>query len=164
MKALPSNIATNVTLPITVPFYLIYLGFSTPLYLSSRQAVTYGGNSYTRNGIVVKSVSESDVVVGMDNTDLSATAIVLGEGVRDKSIKIYKAYGTAVALTADDVTLMFDGYMGNVSNITHNEAEIRCTYSSEALATAPRIYCSPPLCNHVPPTGTKLGTYTLERR
>ena len=166
--SLPTNIASGITQQVTIPLYLVELHFSSILYLSTRQQATYndgtGINTYLKSGTNVRNVSEKGVIVELDNSDgFSGSAIVLGEGVRDKVIRIYAAYGEGSTLGTDDVYLYFEGYMSHVSSIDANKVVIQSSFLSEELAYTPRIYCAPPLCNHIPPTGTKLGTYTLER-
>ena len=163
MRTLPTNIGTESAKVITTPFNLVEAVFSGgTIRASTRQSVTYGGETFSKLGCIVKNLSESAAQVSFDNTDNSASALVLNGGVTDRAIDIYVAYGEGATFTADDVDLFFSGVMSHVTSITANEVVVQCTQFAADYTSTPRIYCAPPLCNFMPAAGTKFGDYVLE--
>ena len=130
--------------------------------VSTRQQVSYNGDTYVKSGVTIKSLTEISAVISLDNSDNSASGLVLNTIVTDRPIDIYIAYGEGSSFTDDDVTLFFSGKMSHVTEINEREIIIACSALSIDATTTPRIYCAPPLCNHLPAAGTKFGDYILE--
>ncbi len=150
--------------PVTRPHYLVYIGFSTPLYLSSRGDTSWNGQSWQASDIVIQGLSPDkrtgEILIG--NTDLSIGQTILSEGIADRVIQIFEVHGPNV----DDGELLFDGYGGGCI-IDERWAHIRLRWSSQAAMFSPRILaCKENGFNHLPPGGTKISwdgaIYTLE--
>src|SRR5574343_865878 len=78
--------------PITAPGYLVYMGFpSTHIRHSTLSTLTFGGYEWLGNmGTKVQSVSELAATVELRNSDLSASALVLGNSLADLPCEIYQ--------------------------------------------------------------------------
>ena len=165
------DFSAELSRKITRPFKLIYIGFSTPLYISTGGTVSFDGQTWTKGTASVDSIDQGDAAmtngsITLLNSDNSISAFVLSEGARDKACKIYEAYLDTSGLLAGTPELVFSGVMDGV-NITPEHVRINIQSYSEAIVKAPRYFCGPPLMNHVPPDGTIVqwgnDKYTLER-
>ena len=120
-KTLPAELEAQVGQRVTRPGWLVYVGFSTPLYLASFKDTVYDGHNWQRADVAVRSLTDGDgggqsaaIEIGNNNNQLSA--FILNEGINDKTIRIYKAY------YGDDGTLsgvkgLFQGF-GNGADLS----------------------------------------------
>ena len=145
-RTLSGTISTAIALPVTEPGYLVYLGFDTPIRHSTRATLTWGGYSWTGGlGTRVPSVSESEASIELQNSDLSASAIVLNVTLADKPCAIYKLYN-------GDAVLLFQGYIDACPDIGN-----RVLLTAKAIATArkvPNKYIAYPAFKWLTPPGT----------
>ena len=162
MRTLSSKTATAIAQPVTAPRYLVELGFSSTLRYSSRETLTWNSLSWVSAGILVDSIAPDSASITLGNSDNSISAIVLGEGVRDKSIKIWALDG-ASPYAVDDAVLLFDGVMSSVLSVAQR-VSIACSARQFASTNSPRHRIAPPVCNHLPPVGTQIGNVILESR
>jgi hypothetical protein len=169
MRTLSSATETAVTSAITSPVFLIELGWSPTLYLSSRGDVTWDGTDYTGGNVEVKKLSQSgngNVTGELEFLNLNNTysSLILNQGARDISVDIWVA--DASALSASDPVKVFSGTMDGAK--IGDRCLVSITSESEWLAVSPRIFCSPPVFNFMPSDGTRIywagSYYTLDRR
>src|SRR5574343_495238 len=135
--------------PITAPGYLVYMGFpSTPIRHSTLSTLTFGGYEWLGNmGTKVQSVSELAATVELRNSDLSASALVLGNSLADLPCEIYQLY-------SGDAKLIFSGFLDG------SDIGSRVTLTEKAMSTARKIpnkYITYPTFNHLIPPGTELN-------
>ena len=156
MKTLSAYTSAEVEKKITAPFYVVQLGFNTPLYLSTGDTVTIDGKTYTGTGFEVSKVQKKKGgrIVGqikVHNQDLVMSAIILNEGTKNKTFKLYMVYGAGPYVAAD-MTLIADGVMDGVPNIGDT---VTITFISGTRFTnySPRFMFSPPVFNHLLPPG-----------
>lgn len=142
---------------VTVPVYLIYLGFSTPLSISSGPAIDWNGTAYSPMAVQVSEIASE--VTGSQNINLQFSnenrqlgAIVLNEAARDKPVKIWLTYYRDGTKT--EPILMAEGVMDGA------EIKERVTISviSKSLwyGSSPRLVCRPPVYNNLPVSGSVL--------
>ena len=162
MRTLTSKTETALSQPVTAPRYLLEIGFSTTLRYSTRESVTWDSQVWLNSGVMVDSLSQNSAQISLANADNSAGAIVLGEGVRDKSIKIWALDGDS-PYAAGDAVLLFDGVMSSVDGVGIRVA-ISCTTQKAATTFSPRHIIAPAVCNHLPAPGTQIGNVILESR
>jgi len=91
MRPLSSVNRTGIAQTLTRPVYLVEFGFATPLRLSSRNTITYAGNSFSAAAVTV---DLSGLTVRILNASLAYTATFKdgGDGV---AVKIWALYGDA---------------------------------------------------------------------
>lgn len=135
--------------PTTSPGYLVYMGFpGTPIRHSTLATVTFGGYEWLGNmGTKVQSVSELAATVELRNSDLSASALVLGNSLADLPCEIYQLYN-------GDATLVFSGFLDG------SDIGGRVTLTAKAMSTARKIpnkYITYPVFNYLIPPGTELN-------
>jgi hypothetical protein len=165
----PTESATELT--ITRPGWLVEIGFNTPLRLSSRDDQTWNSQTWIGGRIKRLSGLSSDGsgiqrgTLELINTDLVYSALVLGEGIADKTVKIWKFYGDNPA--AGDPVAVFDGAADDADigpdavRITLTGENVRTLYSPRRFIGAGTGF------NHLRPVGTKINwggqVYILER-
>ena len=158
MKPLSSVNRTGVAQTLTRPVYLVEFGFATPLRLSSRNTLTYGGNSFTSAAITV---DLSSLTVRLFNAGLAYTATFKtgGNGV---PVTIWVLYGDT-APAYEDADVIFEGELGAIGLGETITAKLRGSSPKQI----PRLTVAPPTFKHLPPDGleirTPAGLFVLER-
>lgn len=155
------------------PVFLIELFFrSLTLRYSTRQTVTYNGNTYVGgHGARVTTIKTTGsgamtAEVEIPNYNRALSALVLGEGINNVTAKIRKGYGSGDTLAADVVIPRFIGVISSVPAIGD---VVRLSLVTDNIMTqySPRTLIGPPVFNHIPRSGTILiwggETYVLER-
>jgi hypothetical protein len=162
MRTVTAATQTAISGPASHTIYLIELGFSQPLRLSTREQLTWAGQVWQRTGARLGSIQAEQAEIDLANHDYAAGALVLTEGVKDKPVVIYQLSGPGPWAT-DDAEELFRGVMDDVPQITER-VRIRCTRQSISTTTSPRDVVAPPICNHLVPPGTTIGNVILEAR
>jgi len=164
MKTLPAGLATAVVQPITQPGHLVQIDFATPVCLSSRGTVAFAGHTFVAADIRVSGIRSdargtSGGQLTWGNTDLSASALILGEGVADRRIQVWSFDATATG--AENILPVFDG-AGDSAKIGHPCA-VQLTTAKSGYASSPRRFVAPPLFHHLSVAGReiKIGSVTM---
>ena len=96
-KTLSMELEAQVGQRVTRPGWLVYLGFSAPLYMASFADTIFDGKVWSRGDVSVKALRPGQggrmtatIEVGNKNNQLSA--YILGEGINNREITIYQAY------------------------------------------------------------------------
>ena len=156
-RTLPSNTDTATQAAITTPIYLVRLNLqSGDVRYSTRGDISYNGYTWLGNGVRIENLSptKSGGVSGsisIPNTDLAWSAIVLGNDIRGRDVDIRMVYSDTPS--NNDAVMVFSGVMDAVPVI---DTRVVINVISEGIGTAfsPRLFCAPPLCNHMPAAGT----------
>lgn len=148
-RTLTAALTTEVTRDVTSPGYLIEIQFSTPLRLSTRGTMVWSGNTWTTWGAIVRGIAtdsqgdESSASIMLWNGDYTLSALVLGEGIANRVVNIWKFYGDS-ALTVTDPVHVFSGVADDASvNPTNGEVTINLVRVNAAAQFAPRFYITP---------------------
>lgn len=153
---------------IQKPAWLVYVGFSTPLRLSSYGDVTYDSNTWSAYDVDVSRIRVDAVRVSgelvIQNADDLVGALILAEGVADRVIHIY-GYDAGATDTADIVHLVT--CVGGASSLSHDRVSIGLRASTE-YTSAPREFVnSASGFTYMIPAGTQLRingqVYKVER-
>jgi hypothetical protein len=141
VKAISTARATASARAITVPGHLVEIDFATPVYLSSLDQVNFNGHTFVAADVRVSGLSQDargraggNVTLG--NGDLTWSALILGEGVADRRIKVWSFDWTA--LGAADIVPAFDG-VGDSADVGQ-PCVIRLTSQGSTVAFSPRRY------------------------
>jgi hypothetical protein len=158
-RPLSSSNSAELALSVTRPCYLIELGLATTLRLSSRETVTFRGNSFTAATV---RVDLSGNRIQLYNDSLSFTSTFLA-GVSGKTATVWLAYGETPFADADG-DVVFEGEIGAVGVGETIDIRLR----PAPVRRIPRLYVTPTTFNHLPPDGLQIltpsGVFTLERK
>lgn len=156
-RTLPGGMATAAALDITRPFWIVDIGFATPLRLSSRGAMTVGGNVY----------AAAQMTVDVDSRRQTGTIALFNDGYTIPTtariaVAVYMGYGVDVTAFSA-LEQIHDGVLGGVAVATD---QIRLALQPHAPKFMPRQRVRPPIFNHLPPPGTEFvtpnGVFVLE--
>ena len=156
---------------LTRPGYLVYIGWSTPVRLSSRADLTWNSSLYigfgvSASGIEWRGSAEQGGTLKLDNSSGSYSILALDEGVADVPVKVW-AYDAAATATADPVAV-FDG-VGDSCDIMPAAITIKVTSKRSRSLFAPRSYITQDNgFSIVPPDGKTIvwggQRYTFQRQ
>lgn len=157
---------------VTQPLYLIEIGFTPALRLSTRGDVTWGGTLWSGGEAITVGSLEADGsgrqpgTIQVGNLDDYVGTLVLSQGVADRPVKVWKADGTA--LDVADPVLVFDGVVER-ADVDTARVSFSLAGAGTRSAFAPRRVIGPASgFNFLMPAGTKITigatTYTLERQ
>lgn len=150
------------------PAWLVYLGFSSPLRLSSFDDVSYDGNNWSAYDVDVSRIRIDAVRIAgelvIQNADDAIGALILNEGVADKTVKIY-GYDAGATATDDIVHLIT--CVGGAATISHDRVTISLR-SSASFTASPREFVNAASgFTYLIPIGTQLRIngqiYKVER-
>lgn len=144
-RTLTAALLTELGNPVTTPAYFIEILFASPLRLSSRETLTWSGNSWLKwdvrvDGLSAEAASSTQdgrLVVG--DADNTLAALVLAEGVADRTINVWKFYGSAPA--AADPVQVFAG-VGDTADLDPDAGSvtIRLALRGGTTLFSPRRY------------------------
>jgi len=159
-RTLSATLETGLAGPVIQPLFLVQMGFSAALYLSSRGDIAdWNGIAWTGSGIAVGQISQDNAGIiqtnlTMLNGDASISALLLSEGARNIAVSIWKSDGTALAV--GDPELLFEG-VTNGASIDRDQCRIALRSDADGLNIACRQPVGPPVFNHIPAPGTELA-------
>lgn len=171
MRTLSTPTGIAVASTITTPAYLVELGFSAVVRLSSRNDQSWNGQTWLGGRIRKVSGLTQDANGGQSgsleliNTDLVYSALILNEDAADKSCRIWKFYGDNPALS--DPVQVFSGVL-NETDIGPDVVRVSLVGENSRTMFSPRRFIGKGTgFNHLRPTGTKITwggqVYVLER-
>ncbi len=146
--------STALAETVTRPLYLVELGFSSTLRISSRETLTYLSVSWTAASFRMSMPSSGNWSVDIFNEALSLGASVLSQGTAGKTAKVYHLTG-AGPFADDDGELLLDGEMGEAT-IAGDRVQI--ALKKRPPLRTPRLLVAPPVFNHLPVSGTVIRT------
>lgn len=155
-RTLTTTLVTKIGQRITMPAYLVEIGFSPVMRFATHQQIEWNGEAWY-TGVEVHRVSAAEAQFALRNPDNSLSALVLTQRTIDLSCRIYQMYG-------DEATLLFDGILGQPTEI--GERIEFAPRSHVDVGVFPDERIGAPMCNHITPAGTVIkwgsGTLTLE--
>lgn len=167
-RTLTATQQTRTTNPVGRPMFLVELGFSTTLRLSSASgSVTWNSQSWTPSGIRVERITpfgEGGQTASISLPDPAAVyfAIVRSEGVDDNVLKIWQLYGDpGDTYAVADAVQLFSGFMASVPKMAERINIANKTHSSRTQKI-PRHTIGQPTANHLPEPGATINFYGVE--
>ncbi len=171
-KSVTPALTAEIAKDITLPGYLVEIGFTTPFRASTRGDITWNGSVFITYGFSVDvNIDAGRSALGgsitFNNTENAIGTLVLLEGVADRTVKIWQIYGDTPGLY-DVVPLLFG--VGDEASIdpTSGRVSVSVMQAGGATLFAPREYITREAgFNQVPATGTIINwggeQYRLER-
>lgn len=171
MRTLTPAADAALSATITRPIALVEIAFAPTSRLSTAGDVTWAGYAWSGGQRVVVSGLSADGAgnqtarLEIGNADLAFGALVLGQGIADRAVRIWT--GDAAALADDDLTLAFDGVIASAEVTPAAVAMTLAAQGSRTLFAPRRFVGASSGFTRLIPAGTqiKIGatTYTLER-
>lgn len=165
MRSLTAATQAETAKTVTTPAFLVEIGWSTPIRLSSRGDQSWNAQTWTGGRLGKVQVGDHGGTIELNNSDLAYSALALNEGAADIPVTIWKFYGDNPA-TADPVPI----FEGVTDGADLDLGRVRLSLAQEAARTlySPRRFIGPATgFNHLCPAGTKITwggqTYILER-
>ena len=171
MRTLTPAADAALSTTITRPIALVEIAFSPVSRLSTAGDVTWsgqvwsGGQRVAVSGLSADGSGNQSAQLQIGNADLAFGALELGQGVADRSVRIWT--GDAGALGDDDLTLAFSGVIAS-AEVTPESVTLSLAAQGSRTLFAPRRFIGASAgFSRLIPAGTqiKIGvtTYTLER-
>lgn len=168
-RTLTTEQQTAVAETVTTPGYLVELGYSVMLRLSSRGDQSWDGYTWTGgrlgkiSGLTSTGGGDQRARIDLMNTDLAYSALVLNEGAAGIRCRVWAFFGNNPA----DASLLLDGVTDG-ADIAPDRVAINVVGESMRTAMFPRRTIGPSTgFNHLRPSGTRITwggqTYVLER-
>lgn len=126
-------------------------------YLCSYGALTWNGQAWVGANVAISDFGPDGkparIILG--DTDAAFRTLLLGNGLRDKRIRIWKAYREA--LSSADPILLFDGYADG-SDWADGKLSFNLDWTSSDVTTTPRERIGPGIgVNFVAAPNTKIS-------
>jgi len=130
--------------------------------LFSEPAVDFGVSDYQSVG--VSNLTPESVTISLDNSTSRYAFFALSDVIplKEQRIKVWSAYSSTAVIPNDNIVLSFDGYINDVPVVSEKEVKFTALSASAGSGWTPRVHMAPPLCNHLPKAGTKIGSLVLE--
>ena len=172
MLTLSSALLTDLGLTVTRPGYLIELGYSTILRLSTMGDISWNGQTWAAANVKVQGMAQdgsgsNDAAVILGNADNTYGALVLNEGAGEIAATVYVCYAGATATA--DVVRRFYGVTDSADFSDDGmQITLRLVAQGNATLFSPRVFINKAAgFNFLQPAGTKITvgneTYVLER-
>lgn len=169
MKTLSSALLTELGLTVNRPGYLVQIGFSTTLYLSTMGDISFMGQTWVGADVKLSGISQDgsgnaggSLMLG--NADGAYGALTLLEGASDIAVVVWACYAGATA--SGDPVQIFSG-MTDGADISPEKVTITLVQTRNATLYSPRVFITKPTFNFLQPAGTKISiggeVFVLER-
>lgn len=168
MRSLSSALSAALGAPVQRPAILVELAFSPVKRWSSYADLTWSGQTWTKEDIAVEDLQVGALTVAgalrLGNGDGAMAALVLGQGVQDRAVRLW-GYDAGATATGDVVWLA-DAVCA-AAQIGPDAVRITLRHPAE-YTLAPRTFVNAATFGPLVPAGTVLKingqAYTLARR
>ncbi len=147
-----ANNDAGIVLAITKPIYLLKMGFTTELRISSRETMTFDGDSYVGVPNMKVTLSQNPVVRWM-NVNLTYGTVLIDQGI-GQDVILYVLYGTP-PFNSGDEDVYHSGIIGS-GEINSEYVEIVLLPNEPVMS--PIFRATDGIFKHLPPDGTEILT------
>jgi hypothetical protein len=158
MRPLSSTTSTNAAALVTRPVFIVEIDLPTTVRYCSRETLTYAGNTWTKAPLQVDLASST---VSLFNTDGGLTS-TFNAGASGAPVFVWMLYGDGT-FADGSAEMVLAGEIGAISISSVIALRVRPT----SQRYVPRLYCTPPTFNWLPPAGfeirTASGVFVLEQ-
>lgn len=146
MRSIAAATASAIEQTVTTPTYLVFLGFATPLRLSTRGTVKFQNADWVEAGMEVSLGHSPSLRLFNQNAQIGQ--IFMTEGTAGRVVRVYQFYD------ASAIMLMFAGEIGMAQIGSYVEVAIK----HRAPNRTPRDFVQEPVFRHLLPAGTRIQT------
>ena len=158
---------------VTTPVYLVEIslkrtdGIYINIRLSSSGKRTFDGKDFGNSpypSAEVKDITSQKTTISMDNSGQLYSFFSFSDDIplKEQRVRVWQSYDINENIDAGNTILQFDGYINDILEISEAKISFNCLSQSVTSSWCPRIRLLPPLCNHLPKSGTKIGNLLLE--
>ena len=152
MRTLSAQMLIEIAKQVTDPVFLIKadMGGSTTIYASTREAITYAGDTYDLLGAEVTAIDGTRLQFTLPNFDRSISTLVLASQIQGNDVEVFLNYnGNTIG--------RFVGLINSPSvSGDYNTVSISCVSAFSLYRKWPNDRLRPPAANHLPPAGTMI--------
>ena len=152
MRTLSAQMLIEIAKQVTDPVFLIKadMGGSTTIYASTREAITYAGDTYDLLGAEVTAIDGTRLQFTLPNFDRSISTLVLASQIQGNDVEVFLNYnGNTIG--------RFVGLINSPSvSGDYNTVTISCVSEYTVYNQWPDDRLRPPAANHLPPAGTMI--------
>jgi hypothetical protein len=180
VDAVPAELLTEATKEVSFPGYLVEVaiqsvsGQETVFRLStagkkvlvgsryfSDHRVEFGAYDYQSVGI--SGLTNSSVTLSLDNSANRYAFFAFSDDapLKDQRVRVWAISGPGEEVPDNLCVLVFEGYVDSVLSVTEAEVKFSAKAQSITAGWTPRIFLAPPMCNHLPKAGTRIGNLVL---
>jgi hypothetical protein len=169
MKTLTAELLAELGASVTRPGYLVQLGYSATLYLSTMGDISHADQAWSGadvklSGLSTNGAGSNKATLALGNTDGAYGALVLNEGASDIEAIVWACYAGATA--TGDVVQVFAGVVDG-ADISAQTVTLQLAAQRNKTLYCPRVFIAKPTFNFLQPAGTKIvfggETFVLER-
>ena len=158
---------------VTTPVYLVEInlkrinGTYINIRLSSGGRKVFEGKDFGNSpypSAEVKDITSQKTTISMDNSGQLYSYFSFSDDIplKEQRVRVWQSYDISENIDSDKTILQFDGYINDILEISEAKISFNCLSQSVSASWCPRIRLLPPLCNHLPKSGTKIGNLLLE--
>jgi hypothetical protein len=181
MEVIPPTLLTEAIKEVSFPGYLVEVslqstsGQDTVFRLSTagkkvlvgsryleESRVEFGAYEYQSVGI--SGLTNSSATLSLDNSASRYGFFAFSDDtpLKDQRVRVWAISGKEEEIPDDLCVLVFEGYVDSILSVTEQEVKFSAKAQSITAGWTPRIFLAPPMCNHLPKAGTKIGNLVLE--
>ncbi len=159
MRALSSSMLASISKTITDPVYLFKMDLESQyIYATSREVISYGGDSYSTVGAQLQSITNKHVRFNIPNQDRDISALAFAGQIQRNECVIYLYYDGEVL---GRFTGLFDApeCSGDYNVVTFTAVDLYAM-----ISRWPYERMEAPAFNHMPAVGTtvRLGNSSFD--
>lgn len=138
------SIQSELVNDFTKPVYLLTLGFSPVIYLSTGPDIIFNTNTYVGSLITLSSFTwtpeggQTGDIIFLNDENSIATALILGGSIADVTVEIYQTYMLAAGGNTTPIKVV--GGVLDASTITPSQVIVRVVSSRSKSEYLPRRY------------------------
>lgn len=180
-EIVPTELLTEATKEVSFPGYLVEVALESTsgqdyvfrlstagkkVLVDSRyfseSRVEFGAYDYQSVGI--SGLTNSSVVLSLDNSANRYAFFAFSDDtpLKDQRVRVFAISGPSEEVPDNLCVLAFEGYVDEILSVTEAEVKFSAKAQSITAGWTPRIFLAPPICNHLPKAGTRIGSLVLE--
>lgn len=172
MANVSPDLQAELSKDITNPVLLLEIQFDTPdkqiIRATNKDDREYNGHVFSgcNPDFQAQITAHSDLTIRFPLPDSAIRYYSLAMSPADggTKVKLWQAYGEEYNIPDSKIILRFDGFVTGVPHCSEKAVEYQCRASHLSALWTPRIVIAPPLFNHLPKDGTRVGNIDISQR
>lgn len=150
---------------ITEPLFLVEIGFTPPIYLSTRGPTLFDGMTYEQAMVEVLAFDSDDAGENQARLRLHSayTDMAISQSMIDKPIKIGELWGDEASYDPNDMVYLLDGVISD-AQIQRDYIDVQATQFNAGVSHPPGLFYDH---QNIQPAGTRItirtNTFIIQR-